>query len=89
MTGYRKRLSLGIVSAGHGRFANGGVFLSVSLSVKGNEDGCFGDSGNVLGQNGDSEEVTVVEQEQEKLGSGALNTTKHLWSGAVAAMVSR
>lgn len=57
------------------------------------------DSNEILGQNG---EAAVVEsggrvcQEVEKAekpklhgGDGALNTTKHLWAGAAAAMVSR
>ncbi|CAL9001664.1 unnamed protein product [Prunus brigantina] len=79
----------------------GALFLSVSLSIKGSEgngdDGCVGESGQVLGQNGNtsfsSEEAVVVfekgESETVRKGSGAMNTTKHLWSGAVAAMVSR
>ncbi|XP_050388165.1 probable mitochondrial adenine nucleotide transporter BTL3 [Argentina anserina] len=77
----------------------GGVFLSVSLS-DGNE-GYVKESGDVLGQNGnksssegevvfEKERSESVEKEKEKeKGSGAMNTTKHLWSGAVAAMVSR
>lgn len=72
----------------------GGWFLSVSLS---REEGYVGESGESWGQNGgknlEEEEVVVVEEEQEKVkvkkGSGALNTGKHLWAGAVAAMVSR
>lgn len=79
----------------------GALFLSVSLSIKESEgngdDGCVGESGQVLGQNGNtsfsSEEAVVVfekgESETVRKGSGAMNTTKHLWSGAVAAMVSR
>ncbi|MBA0742177.1 hypothetical protein Gogos_015260, partial [Gossypium gossypioides] len=65
-----------------------GWFLSVSLS---REEGYVGESGESWGQNGDKnlEEVEMVEEEKEKKGSGALNTTKHLWAGAVAAMVSR
>ncbi|MBA0561066.1 hypothetical protein Golob_017920 [Gossypium lobatum] len=65
-----------------------GWFLSVSLS---SEEGYVGESGESWGQNGDKnlEEVEMVEEEKEKKGSGALNTTKHLWAGAVAAMVSR
>ncbi|KAM0971231.1 hypothetical protein ACFX13_019449 [Malus domestica] len=80
------------------------LFLSVSLSIRGSEgDGgeeeYVPESGQVLGQNGDksfsSEEAAVVavfekgEAETARKGSGAMNTTKHLWSGAVAAMVSR
>ncbi|KAB2004947.1 hypothetical protein ES319_D11G235600v1 [Gossypium barbadense] len=65
-----------------------GWFLSVSLS---SEEGYVGESGESWGQNGDKnlEEVEMVEGEKEKKGSGALNTTKHLWAGAGAAMVSR
>ena len=72
----------------------GGWFLSVSLSRDG---GYVGESGESWGQNGGKnlEEEEVVEEEKEKVkvkvkkGSGALNTSKHLWAGAVAAMVSR
>ncbi|KAM1052810.1 hypothetical protein ACFX13_000403 [Malus domestica] len=83
----------------------GGLFLSVSLSIRGSEgDGgeerYVRESGQVLGQNGDKsfssseEEAAIVavfegEGETARKGSGAMNTTKHLWSGAVAAMVSR
>ncbi|KAG8478584.1 hypothetical protein CXB51_028438 [Gossypium anomalum] len=65
-----------------------GWFLSVSLS---REEGYVGESGESWGQSGDKNlaEVEMVEEEKEKKGSGALNTTKHLWAGAVAAMVSR
>ncbi|XP_022752031.1 probable mitochondrial adenine nucleotide transporter BTL3 [Durio zibethinus] len=72
--------------------AKGGWFLSVSLS---REEGYVGESGENWGQNGckNLEEEEVVEEEKEKVRvkkeSGALNTTKHLWAGAVAAMVSR
>lgn len=70
-------------------------FFSVSLSVKGSH-GFIGDSG----QNGEkiSDEETAliqgigVKEEEVKVrgrASGAINTTKHLWAGAVAAMVSR
>ncbi|XP_058096804.1 probable mitochondrial adenine nucleotide transporter BTL3 [Magnolia sinica] len=86
----RKPAVSGITRRGR-RF--GDVFLSVSLSIKGNEG--------FLGQNGEkgSEEVAAVfdgskEVEEEKgrfqgAGASAMNTTKHLWSGAIAAMVSR
>uniref|UniRef100_A0A803R0R7 Mitochondrial adenine nucleotide transporter BTL3 n=1 Tax=Cannabis sativa TaxID=3483 RepID=A0A803R0R7_CANSA len=81
-----------------------GFFLSVSLSIKKSEEGYGREStDDVLGQNenrnGISEvEETVVDYEHgenetvrrvKEKGSGALNTTKHLWAGAVAAMVSR
>ncbi|KAK6923398.1 Mitochondrial substrate/solute carrier [Dillenia turbinata] len=72
-------------------------FLSVSLSIKGGNGGFEHDSSVLLGQNGEksSEETTLVfqkerkEHKMEQKKSGALNMTKHLWSGAVAAMVSR
>ncbi|KDP46824.1 hypothetical protein JCGZ_24033 [Jatropha curcas] len=79
-----------------------GLFLSVSLSIKGSEEeeGYVGESRESLGQNGEEknleEENAVVFTEEKKVnvlrsrsGSAALNTTKHLWAGAVAAMVSR
>lgn len=77
----------------------------MSLSIKGaGDEGYIGESGGGerLGQNGNqileadesSAEVVVSAEENSKekvegRGSGALNTTKHLWAGAVAAMVSR
>ncbi|KAK8672978.1 hypothetical protein V6N13_111334 [Hibiscus sabdariffa] len=66
----------------------GDWFLSVSLS---REEGYVGESDEDWGQTGDKnlEALEIVEKEKEKKGSGALNTTKHLWAGAVAAMVSR
>ncbi|KAJ0987343.1 hypothetical protein J5N97_005699 [Dioscorea zingiberensis] len=79
-------------------------FLSVSLSVKGGE-GFVGESVGVLGQDGkrreeengieeEEKEGRVVEVQEKRVevrgtGAGAMNTTKHLWAGAVAAMVSR
>ncbi|OMO56074.1 Endoplasmic reticulum-adenine nucleotide transporter [Corchorus capsularis] len=80
------------VKSRRGGGGRGGWFLSVSLS---REEGYVGESGESWGQNGDKNlvEEEVVEEEKEKVevkkGSGALNTTKHLWAGAVAAMVSR
>ncbi|KAE8693226.1 putative mitochondrial adenine nucleotide transporter BTL3 [Hibiscus syriacus] len=50
------------------------------------EEGYVGESGE---DDENLEAVKIVEEEKEKKGSGALNTTKHLWTGAVAAMVSR
>ncbi|KAK8716510.1 hypothetical protein V6N13_043817 [Hibiscus sabdariffa] len=68
----------------------GDWFLSVSLS---RDEGYVGESGEDWGQTGDKNlealEIVEDEKEKEKKGSGALNTTKHLWAGAVAAMVSR
>ncbi|KAL5556041.1 hypothetical protein UlMin_038277 [Ulmus minor] len=85
----------------------GNGFLSVSLSIKregGDGDGnggYVGESGEVLGQNGneclaaeavagyeEGESEVVVRRSKEK-GSGAMNMTNHLWAGAVSAMVSR
>lgn len=84
---HRRRANYGGVNARVG-FGNG-VFLSVSLSVKGN-DGYALDSAKVLGnRNGEKVEGIEVEEKEKGKGSGAFNTTKHLWAGAVAAMVSR
>lgn len=86
---FRKRGNYGRVKARLG-FGNG-VFLSVSLSVKGN-DGSVLDSAKLL-VNNNGEKVEGIEVEEKEKGavkgSGALNTARHLWSGAVAAMVSR
>ncbi|XP_068315778.1 probable mitochondrial adenine nucleotide transporter BTL3 [Pyrus communis] len=78
------------------------VSLSIKGSERdGGEERYVRESGQVLGQNGDKsfssseeEEAAIVavfegEGETARKGSGAMNTTKHLWSGAVAAMVSR
>ncbi|KAI4317270.1 hypothetical protein L6164_025154 [Bauhinia variegata] len=76
----------------------GGGFLSLSLSVNGSEgdhDGYVRESGEILGQNEDQvSEKQVVGECKEKdtvklRGSGAMKMTKHLWAGALAAMVSR
>ncbi|KAG9451521.1 hypothetical protein H6P81_011486 [Aristolochia fimbriata] len=78
------------------RGVNGG-FLSISLSIKGNE-GFVQASSQLLGQNEEKHEEKSVVEEEEVVGkkllyqqpsAGAMNTTKHLWAGAVAAMVSR
>ncbi|GKV25379.1 hypothetical protein SLEP1_g34827 [Rubroshorea leprosula] len=68
-------------------------FLSVSLS---REEGYYRGSEENWGQNGDknlaAEELEAVEEKAEEVKerrSGALNTTKHLWAGVVAAAVSR
>lgn len=74
--------------------------MSVSLSVKDtadSDDGFSGDSSQSLGQNGDrnsdifrvSELLEETKEEVKLKSSGAFNTTKHLWAGAVAAMISR
>ncbi|KAE8655861.1 putative mitochondrial adenine nucleotide transporter BTL2 [Hibiscus syriacus] len=77
--------TLGPVKSRIGSSGKGGWFLSVSLSA---EEGHVGESGDDWGQN-DDKNLEALEIIEEKKGSGALNTTKHLWAGAVAAMVSR
>ncbi|KAG5000126.1 putative mitochondrial adenine nucleotide transporter BTL3 [Glycine soja] len=74
----------------------GGAFLSLSLSFNGTgADQRYGrESGEILGQHHKVEDDGVCQEEKEKEkvglnGSGAMNMTKHLWAGAVAAMVSR
>nr|XP_043606918.1 probable mitochondrial adenine nucleotide transporter BTL3 [Erigeron canadensis] len=65
-----------------GRRGHGGAgFLSVTLSVK---DG-GGDGGQGFEIENENEEKDVLVEKKV----GAFNTTKHLWAGAVAAMVSR
>jgi len=73
----------------------GGALLSLSLSLNGTSaDQKYGrESGEILGHRDKKVEGdNGVREEKEKVeinGSGALNMTKHLWAGAVAAMVSR
>lgn len=90
-----KRLTFGKLRRGNG--IKGPLFLAVSLSSEEGED-CVEESEERLGQNGDTNlsgnETVFGERKVEKTkakerGSGALNTTKHLWAGAVAAIVSR
>ncbi|OUZ99341.1 Mitochondrial carrier protein [Macleaya cordata] len=84
----REKGSFGVISNG---------FLSVSLSINGTSDELVQDSTGFLGENGEKNseeaEMVVVQEEKKKVGlrgkAGAMNTTKHLWAGAVAAMVSR
>ncbi|MCL7035223.1 hypothetical protein MKW94_014627 [Papaver nudicaule] len=73
-----------------------GFFLSVSLSTSGNSG--LVEVSNSLVQQENGEKMNVVEEfSKEKKQNrirlrqkgGAMNTTKHLWSGAIAAMVSR
>lgn len=78
---------------------NNGLFLSVSLR----NDGLLRESNFCLVQNGDKSSddtpkfepgnvaVEVFEKKRNARvrGRGAINTTKHLWAGAIAAMVSR
>ncbi|GFP84841.1 probable mitochondrial adenine nucleotide transporter btl3 [Phtheirospermum japonicum] len=80
----------GLIGGGERRRRRGG-FLSVTLSSI-NDDGDGGE-----GSCAESETVAFKElaREEEKRGVirrggvGTLNTAKHLWAGAVAAMVSR
>lgn len=73
------------------------LFLSVSLSIKESNGEEEEGEGYNNGQNGyKSEKDSVLigggQKATEKLRvkeNGALNTTKHLWAGAFAAMVSR
>ncbi|XP_047316883.1 probable mitochondrial adenine nucleotide transporter BTL3 [Impatiens glandulifera] len=83
--------------------SSGNGFLSVSLSIKGNGQGHAEEQDEVLGGakvsdgNRDDEIVLVdVKKEEDSglrqpgAGKGTVfNTTKHLWAGAIAAMVSR
>ncbi|XP_060198875.1 probable mitochondrial adenine nucleotide transporter BTL3 [Lycium barbarum] len=63
----------------------GGNFLCLSLSAKKNTN-----SSECLLNNGDvSSKVEPSKRIIGLRGRGAVNTTKHLWAGAVAAMVSR
>ncbi|XP_010519529.1 PREDICTED: probable mitochondrial adenine nucleotide transporter BTL3 [Tarenaya hassleriana] len=95
---FDRKLKLLTLRRGNG--TRGPLFLSVNLSIKENGDeeeegeGYNGDSRQREGKNGDKsfEQVAVISEERSRVkenGSGALNTTKHLWAGAVAAMVSR
>ncbi|XP_076882219.1 putative mitochondrial adenine nucleotide transporter BTL3 [Bidens hawaiensis] len=75
------------------RLGFGGGFLSVSLSVKANGDGVDKNAtNNIMAA---AAATGVVEENKKKVNlrvrrkPAAMNTTKHLWAGAVAAMVSR
>lgn len=71
----------------------GGDFLSVSLSVKSGDGILLNPATNFTPNAGKlSDDSTVSEVRRRKVrlrARGAMNTTKHLWAGAVAAMVSR
>jgi hypothetical protein len=72
--------------------AAGGVFSSLSLSINGRSDNVDHryKSNQVSEQKVEEEEEEEEEKENIQVhGSGAVNMTKHLWSGAFAAMVSR
>lgn len=71
----RKRVGFQIL-----RVQGGAVFSSLSLSINGRSDDV------------DHRYKSNQKEEKENIhvhGSGAVNMTKHLWSGAFAAMVSR
>ncbi|KAK4489162.1 hypothetical protein RD792_004956 [Penstemon davidsonii] len=85
----RKRLV-----SGESRRRRRGRFCSVTLSsITDSSDDGEGILGNVGEKSGESENEMLVKEEAEKGrvrgGGGTLNTAKHLWAGAVAAMVSR
>ncbi|KAK0591056.1 hypothetical protein LWI29_035015 [Acer saccharum] len=82
-----------------------GGFLSVSLSIKEGSEGYVGESRESWGQNGNDNNNKTSREEEEKNDeqetvsfkvekvrekeSGAFNTTKHLFAGAISAAVSR
>ncbi|XP_057746019.1 probable mitochondrial adenine nucleotide transporter BTL3 [Arachis stenosperma] len=98
--GPRRRVGFEIFrSEGRVYGVGGGGFLSLSLSIDRSDVNqryaSRESSGEILVEehlektvSSDSEKVVVEAREKEN-GSGAMNMTKHLWAGAVAAMVSR
>lgn len=82
-----------------GGTGSGELFLSVSLSVgekkgdevNGNSGDCLVINGSKVGSvEGGGGGATLARRRGVGFGrQGAVNTTKHLWAGAVAAMVSR
>ncbi|GER55664.1 mitochondrial substrate carrier family protein [Striga asiatica] len=65
-------------------------FLCLSLSIKGKDGAANNNSSERTAASGETEMVKVGNGMRVRLrGRGAVNTTKHLWAGAVAAMVSR
>ncbi|KAL2343062.1 hypothetical protein Fmac_004347 [Flemingia macrophylla] len=70
-----------------------GSFLSLSFSLNGTgADPSYGrESDQILGHQHIKVEDDACQEKEKVLvdGSGAMNMTKHLWAGAVAAMVSR
>ncbi|KAK6130661.1 hypothetical protein DH2020_035636 [Rehmannia glutinosa] len=67
----------------------GSGFLCLSLSIKG-KDGVINNSAECVVGSGGNETAKAGKRVKVRLrGRGAVNTTKHLWAGAVAAMVSR
>ncbi|CAH9148612.1 unnamed protein product [Cuscuta epithymum] len=78
---------------------NGESFLSVSLSagdrkrdvVDGSPGECLRPNGDKVGSAVETGSGAALDQKRmmESRRLGAVNTTKHLWAGAVAAMISR
>lgn len=77
-----------------------GCFLSVSLSIKEGNEGYVGESREIWGQNGNAARICRQEEDDDQTASfqvenvrekesGAFNTAKHLFAGAIAAAVSR
>ncbi|XP_015074456.1 probable mitochondrial adenine nucleotide transporter BTL3 [Solanum pennellii] len=79
------------------RGGTGGRFLSVTASINGGGNEGFEEGSGETAAESEMQvcrrRVEKVEEEEEKKvlsgGGAALNTTKHLWAGAVAAAVSR
>ncbi|XP_028803070.1 probable mitochondrial adenine nucleotide transporter BTL3 isoform X1 [Neltuma alba] len=73
----------------------GGGFLSLSLSINGSEgdQSYVRESQEILGQHegkiSDRSDGCKEKENVQMKGAGAMNVTRHLWAGAVAAMVSR
>lgn len=69
--------------------------MSLSANGSGENEEYTQHAEGFLGQDGNKGSVQHEEEEEERdqkavlRGSGAMNMTKHLWAGAVAAMVSR
>lgn len=77
------------------RGGTGGRFLSVTVSINGGGNEGFEEDSGEKAAEGEMplcrRQVEKVEEEKKVRSGGeaALNTTKHLWAGAVAAAVSR
>ncbi|KAK9053411.1 hypothetical protein SSX86_030045 [Deinandra increscens subsp. villosa] len=80
--------SIAPVSCSLRRRRRRGFFLSISLSRSQPDLGFVGEKEKEKEKEDQALEIEVETEKQRKQG-GAFNTTKHLWAGAVAAMVSR
>ncbi|CAA0840447.1 Probable mitochondrial adenine nucleotide transporter BTL3 [Striga hermonthica] len=96
----RSTIPASIVSAisGEGGFSDCSVsvrrkrweFLCLSCSIKEKDGAANNNSSERTAASGETEMVKAGNRMRVRLrGRGAVNTTKHLWAGAVAAMVSR